>query len=658
MVVPCTRDPLRATASALLLAAAVLGGADALIATWHAVHLAPARTLPLCLTAPFPIALAVLAPLAVPCALVVSRADATLRSTTALLLGAAGGLAALHGLRAAWPCDAAGVASVLASGVVAVGGFGIARRLCGVALGRVSARGLGRLVALAALIHLVALTGLVWQWRREGRGLEHDLLARIVGTMTCSPSAGAAGDDVAPGGPLAAAPEHLVLITIDTLRADHLDADRMPRTAALAREGVLLTQAFASSSWTLPSIASLMTGLPAARHGAGAPLGVDPLSRAPLGATSATLATVLRDAGFTTRAVVTNPYLGLGYGLGRGFDAYENVSLESEAVLTLAPTVGFATLAALVPALAVVDRGDAVTSRAERFLRAAPGGRFFLWLHYLDPHAPYDGATRSFRDELLAGGGVTTRLPRMAELRAGEVRPRAAERAALRDAYARAVRFADEQVGRVADLLAETGLAGRTLLVVTADHGEELWEHGGVEHGHTLYDEVVRVPLVVRCPGCSPRAARIDTPVATAALAPTVLDLLGVEPNPGVASDEDDRALQRTNGFAALLRGEPWQATPVVSESLLFAEDRVALRTARHTYVAWPNGKEEIYDRARDPGELRDLAARGALVRRHRRLLAATRVLPAPPGADRGASGAAEDDARLRRALATLGYVQ
>src|SRR5207245_1878781 len=117
-----------------------------------------------------------------------------------------------------------------------------------------------------------------------------------------------------------------------------------------------------------PAVASLLTGLPAARHGAGRPTGEDPLARSPLAPGAETLATRLQRAGFATRAIVTNPYLGLGYGLGQGFDAFENVTLESEAVLTLRPTLGFWLLEQLWPALAIVDRGDAVTSRAARFL--------------------------------------------------------------------------------------------------------------------------------------------------------------------------------------------------------------------------------------------------------------------------------------------------
>lgn len=662
----CVANRVRAVASALLLAGAALGSADALIAAWHSAGIVPARTLPLCLTAPLPIALVVLFPAAALWALAPSRALGTVRPLAANLIGVAGGLAALRGFAATSLAEAFDGASLLAAGVVACTGFGIARALARAALARFGRARLVSLVVLAALAHGAALCGVVWQWRHEGRGLEADLLAAaglVSRSRDRSVVAGSRGDGAvvaASGGAATAplAPENLLLVTIDTLRADHLDDARMPRTSALARDGVRLTQAFAASSWTLPSVASLLTGLSVARHGAGAPRGLDPLSRAPLDGGAATLATVLRRAGFATRAVVTNPYLGVGYGLARGFDAYENVTLESEAVLTLAPTIGFATLARLAPALAVVDRGDVVTSRAERFLRGAPVGRFFLWLHYVDPHAPYDGATRSFRDELVAGGGATTRLPSMARLRAGEVRPGPAERAALRDAYARAVRFADEQVGTISDLLEETGLARRTLLVVTADHGEELWEHGGVEHGHTLYDEVVRVPLVIRCPGCAARARSIDAPVATTALAATLLDLLHVTP----AGEAGERVpvLEPASGFAPLLRGDPWTASPILSESLLFAEERIALRTVRHTYVLWPSGKEELYDRVRDPGELRDLAARSALVREQRRLLAASRDHPVassgPTAHDRPPPR--REEPRVRRALAVLGYLE
>jgi len=661
----------------LLLAAAALGLVDAAVALWANRAVAPHATLPLCLTAPFVVAVLVLAPFAAALAIAarVCGRVATTTGCTASLLGLAAGflvLRAAGGLRGAW---AEGGAHALAAAlvpmtlIVAASAGALVRVGVRARLARLADGALARLVGAALLLHVAALGGVAWQVAREGRGVVADLLTWHLLLPGGDPGRTAVAQAPRVGSPVARSqvPANLVLVTIDTLRADHLDAARMPRTDALATRGARFTSAFAASSWTLPSMASLMTGLPVARHGAGVALGVDPLARRPLGTEHATLATVLRGAGFETRAIVTNPYLGLGYGLGRGFDAFENVTLESEAALTLRPTTGFGLLVAAFPSLAIVDRGDAVTRRAARFL-ADPRRpeRFFLWLHYVDPHAPYAGAARSFRDDLLAGG-VDGPLPRMAQLRAGEIRPTASGRQALRDAYATAVRAVDAEVGAVADLLAAHGLASRTLLAVTADHGEELWDHGGVEHGHTLYDEVARVPLVLVHPGSIAPGLVVDALVGTAALAPTLLDLLGVAPVPSAS------ALLPSAGFAATLRGAAFVERPVVSESLLFAEERTALRTARHTYVVWPNGKEELYDRRRDPRELRDLAARRRLLRAQRSLLAAERDSPAhdvaatsdlPAGSGAGsvsgvgASGNRDVNELTRRALRALGYVE
>lgn len=650
------------TLAGLLLASAVLGFFDALVALWCNRAVAPHATLPLCLTAPFAVALLVLVPPAGLVALLGRRRAATVPSRAAALLGAAAGCVVLHvaaRLGESWRASGAHVlaailpAVALAAAVPAgLGVFLAARRL----LARSGDGTVTRLVSGAALLHLLALGAVGWQVAREGRGVVPDILKRTV-----SGAVAADGGRSPSGTP--ETPRNLVLITIDTLRADHLDAVRMPRTSALAARGASFGAAFAASSWTLPALASLMTGLPVARHRAGEAVGVDPLARRPLGDAHATLATVLERAGFATRAIVTNPYLGLGYGLGRGFAAFENVTLESEAVVTLRPTTGFWLLELAWPALAITDRGDAVTRRAARFL-AAPDRpeRFFLWLHYVDPHAPYEGATRSFRDDLLDGGGGSA-LPRMAQLRAGEIRPSAHGRIAIREAYARAVRAVDTEVGTLVDLLAAHDLASRTLVAVTADHGEELWDHGGVEHGHTLYSELVRVPLVLVHPGSIRPATEVAALVGIERLAATLLDLLGVAP--GAA----ERALGPEAGFAAALRGAAVVEHPVVSESLLFAEERVALRTARHTYVAWPNGKEELYDRSRDPRELRDLAARARLLRRHRALLAAVRGEPSRDESehvpqddresqdDREPAGTGVTTA-TRRALQALGYVE
>jgi arylsulfatase A-like enzyme len=572
------------------------------------------------------------------------------RAATALLLAAASALLVLRAataLAGAWRAagDATFVRLVAALAAPAALGCALAvRSAAGALLARVPGRALRTATTLAAVVQAAALGGVLWQVARESHGL--------VGAVAEAASAVQGVPERRAAAPAADPPRHLVLVTIDTLRADHLDAARMPHLTALAADGVRFDDALAAAPWTLPAVASLLTGMPAAHHGAGVPTGVDPLARSPLPPDRATLAEHLTAAGFVARAVVTNPYLGLGFGLGRGFASFENLTLESEAVLTLRPTLGWWVLEHLLPVSLLTDLGAAVTARAARVLRAHdPEQRLFLWLHYVDPHAPYDGATRSFRGDLLATASGHGGLPRMAQLRAGEIRPDAEGRRALREAYAGAVRAADAQIGAVVRLLEERGLAASTLLVVTADHGEEFWEHGGVEHGHTLYDELVRVPLVVRGPGCRRAGARVGVPVGVEQLAATLLDVLGVAPLPGAAG-----AL--APGFAALLRGGPYAPRPVVSENLLFAEERVALRDARYTYVVWPSGKEELYDRRRDPGERQDLAARRRLVRARRALLAVTRRTAASSGDGDAPRGGAATAPLTRRALRALGYVE
>src|SRR6185503_17166325 len=142
------------------------------------------------------------------------------------------------------------------------------------------------------------------------------------------------------------------------------------------------------------------------------------------------------------------------------------------------------------------------------------------------------------------------------------------------------------------------GLADRTLVVVVSDHGEEFWEHGGVEHGHTLYDEVLHVVWLMRWPDALRAGTRLTDMVSTVDLVPTVVELAGIAPG-----DETDGV-----SLVPALNGEPSMPRALISENLLFAEERVSMRTATAKLVRWANGKEEVYDLRHDPGEQRDLA--------------------------------------------------
>jgi arylsulfatase A-like enzyme len=434
---------------------------------------------------------------------------------------------------------------------------------------------------------------------------------------------------------------NVVLISIDTLRADHLGSygdgrGLTPHLDRLAADGVVFRQAITAAPWTLPAMASILTGLAPRDHGAGRIAnGRDPLARSPLAPGVRTLAGTLREQGYWTHAIVTNPYLTLRYGLGAGFDGYENLTVESEFFLAGRKTTANRLLAWLWPDLVVGDRGTTVSARAENWLaRTGPPRPFFLWLHYIDPHAPYSAAgvarQKSFRtDSLLApqanmGGGTMLTSPDVARLRSGEIRLSAAEREGVRALYADEVRTVDAAVGRVLAALDQRGLRDSTLVVCVGDHGEEFWEHGGVEHGHTVYDELIRVPLLLRWPGHLPPGEGVDAVTRVIDIVPTVLELLGVPP-------------ERTDGASLLplIRGEEREPRVAVVENLLFAEERVGIRTADRKYVRWERGKEEVYDLAADPREQRDLAGTDAIVAPLRALWAAREreTLPAAAAA-------------------------
>ena len=296
--------------------------------------------------------------------------------------------------------------------------------------------------------------------------LAYYALAEPVDTLCDSMWSARSGPDSAfepadPAEPLAPAgpPPNLVVVMIDTLRADALAAygapsPRMPRVDALAERGAVFTDVLANSSWTRPSVASLFTGLRPEEHGANAG---DRLPEA-----RRTLAEMLRDAGYETAAVVSNfAVVGAQSGFAQGFERFEELQGDPWPYA----------------------RADRVTDAALGFVdgRAARGAEskpLFLYLHYLDPHDPY------------LSGITPGRWPDM-----------------YRDAYANELRFLDPQLERLISAIGER-LAGPTFVLLTADHGEEFGEHGEGGHGHSLYSELVRVPAMLLGPGVE--GQRID----------------------------------------------------------------------------------------------------------------------------------------------------
>jgi arylsulfatase A-like enzyme len=286
----------------------------------------------------------------------------------------------------------------------------------------------------------------------------------------------------------------VILLVLDTLRADHLGLygygrNTSPHLDAFARENVAFRYAFTAAPWTLPSVTTMFTGLYPSAHG---PVPLDTLpevSRARKFAPGLlTLAQVLGQRGYRTAAVSSNPWITPTFGFDQGFGIFEYLGEQ--------------------PAGRIVQAATALVGKLSK--RDEP---FFLYLHFLDPHDPYAPPEPY-------GRMFTGRLP--SEVRYDDEMQRNMRR------YDGEIRYLDDEIGRFFAFLKERRLYDRALIVVVADHGEQFREHGAINHGNSLHNEEVRVPLFIRDPLSRRRAEVVETVVSTVDLFPTVLGQLGI----------------------------------------------------------------------------------------------------------------------------------
>jgi arylsulfatase A-like enzyme/cytochrome c-type biogenesis protein CcmH/NrfG len=347
---------------------------------------------------------------------------------------------------------------------------------------------------------------------------------------------------------------HVVLITIDTLRADHLGAygytrARTPNLDALARGGALFDRAYAAAPITLPSHATLLTGRYPPGHGA-RDNGVR------ISASVPTLADALKARGFSTAAFVAAFPLDHQFGLNRGFDVYGD----------RLPRGADGRPASERPASQVVDDAIAwLRSRDAESRIPHPESHIFLWLHLFDPHAPY-GDPSSGRSAI--------------------------------DRYDDEIATVDREIGRLLDAVGPA--RAQTLVVVAGDHGEAFGEHGEYAHSIFVYDTTLRVPLVMSGPGVR-AGARIGDPVTLADVAPTVMRLAG-----GAFADADGIDLSPAIGGAAIARRELYAESFAPLVEFGWAPLR-SVRSGPWKFVAAP--KPELFDVAKDPDEQVNLAA-------------------------------------------------
>lgn len=365
--------------------------------------------------------------------------------------------------------------------------------------------------------------------------------------------------------PVAPCPDcNVVVISVDTLRADHVGAlgygrPTTPEIDALARRGVLFENAISQSSWTRPAHMSIFTGLFPREHGF-----VALRDSRRLEDTVPTLAGVLRDHGFQTAAFTGGVNLAATYGFDRGFDTYRTNGKYF--------------------------RDNLEDTRY--WLDHERTGRFFLFLHGYDAHTPYltDAVDRHSLELPPSRPEGSLGTTCKAEGPVSRIRP-------FLDEYDGAVHRADRYVGKLVRELEARGLLDRTILVVLSDHGEEFLEHGRCFHIATVHRESVHVPLLVVAPQLEPR--RVREPVAASVtIAPTIMELLGIDEHPFPAPS-----------LVVVARGGAAPDAPIVSETERNAEKKGdgyvrALTTTGHRLFEWTTrGGDALYDAVADPAE-------------------------------------------------------
>jgi len=436
---------------------------------------------------------------------------------------------------------------------------------------------------------------------------------------------------------------NIILISIDALRADHVGvygsaAGLTPHLDEFAREATRYEAAYAASPWTLPSLGALFAMRSPSESVVMFTEGEDGqryFERAAVFADVPLLSEGLRSAGYRTGAELTNPFLAGTKGWERGIDFFRN---EDGSDLEVLLTAGGA------PA-------ETVTENALAWLRLNRREPLFLWVHYLDPHAPYESpeTPKELRREYPAQWetGRTYWYETMVNASPEE---QARFQEYCRRMYAEEVRYADRWVGEVLAELKRRETYDTSLVVIFSDHGEELFEHGAFEHGHSMHEEVLRVPLLVKWPKGFGADKTVGQTVALGSLAATALEAAGCPPMEG-------------RRVEPLPRQDGGLGTQVFSEGILHGSEQTALTTDDYKVIYRPGTDEgrgafEVYDRRSDRGERRDLAGTGAAADLRARLKAHTEEAHAAR-AKRVAAGEprtemSEDE---RRRLKSLGYL-
>jgi len=477
-----------------------------------------------------------------------------------------------------------------------------------------------------------------------------------LGGKTAAITFGAAGGDVVlTGGAIAVEPrppepapgklraENLVVVLIDTVRADHIklhnratrvQTDYLDRFGA---EGMTFERAWAQENWTKPSIATLLTGLYPETHRT-------KTEKHKLPRSVVMASEHFRALGYATAGFVANGYISNKFGFREGWDVWRNYVREGKP-----------------------NRARFVTDDAIRWLERRPVDKpFFLYVHTIDPHVPYIPPRKytELYDPQPYKGVVQARTTAklLEKIKTGSTRLSDRDKRHLEALYDGEITYHDDEISRLHDHLADDGLLEDTLIVITSDHGEEFFDHGSVGHGHSVYEELLHVPFVIRLPGATAgQGARCDAEVGLIDVLPTACEILGVDCPPGM----EGRSL------VPLLEGRCRDRWPEVSFAD-FLDGQRSARAGRYKLI-YRGLAKTLFDLEADPEETRDLsddqpialAAMRDLLGQHQGRFAPTGGAEAKKKSGKPAKKTktheaeeADIDAETRKQLEGLGYFE
>jgi arylsulfatase A-like enzyme len=416
---------------------------------------------------------------------------------------------------------------------------------------------------------------------------------------------------------------NLIIVLVDTLRADHLsyhgyDRETSPHLDRFAGESLTFLNHYAHASRTGPSVASLFTGLYPRSHGVLNPLEARD-AKGILSEEQTTLAEILASHGYSSHGIVTNVNVSSRFGFGQGFASYTSLERGSR-----------------------IDIAD---------LDLAPP--FFLYLHYMEPHSPYN-APEPFRSVWIDPdyeGPVTGRHRQLDHIVAGELVPNAEDQSQLTALYDQEIRYFDYQFAKLLETLESRALLDNTILLVTADHGEELFDHGSVLHGYTLYEEQLHVPFILRDP-------RIENPMRVSAITrqvdvlPTLLELMGVSYD---GTLQGRSLVPQIDGEA----GDPTGDSGVFAQTRLNAVKKVKSRSLladgwKLIVSDLPEPGHELYHIPTDPEEQHNVASSNAAMTKKMRRRLRDLVQSLPLATEEQVDLTNEEKEELR----SLGYIR